>query len=143
MTVSRCRLDRAVADLGESVIVKRGRAAGELRSGRQMMRNEIGALRFLTMQNLALGPRLIAAAAARGVAIMEDLGDGPSLEDLLFGQDRQLAPAGLVVFGTALGQLHAATAGRADAFLASRNRTGATPSALEPAGAYGLSFRSS
>ncbi len=85
VTVSRCRLDRAVSGLGDSVIVKRGRAAGEPRSDGQMMRNEIGALRFLTMQNLALGPRLIAADAARGVAIMEDLGDGPSLGDLLFG----------------------------------------------------------
>jgi hypothetical protein len=139
-TVWRCTLDRAIAGLGESVIVKRGRAAGELRSEGQMMRNEIAALLFLTANDLPFGPRLIAADAARGVAIMEDLGDGPSLEDLLFGQDRQVALDGLVAFGAALGRLHAATAGRAGAFLASRDRSGATPSALEPAGAYGLSF---
>lgn len=143
VTVIRCRLDRAVTGLGESVILKRGRAAGELRSDGQMMRNEIAALRFLTANGLPFGPRFIASDAARGVAIMEDLGDGPSLEDRLFGQDRQAAVAGLVSFGTALGQLHAATAGRAGAFLASRNRTDATSSTLEPAGAFGLGFRSS
>lgn len=139
-TVVRCRLDRPLAGLVSSVIVKRGRAAGELRSDGQMMRNEIAALRFLTTHELAFGPRLITADGAVSLAVMEDLGDGPSLEDLLFARDRQAAMDGLVTFGDALGRLHAATAGRADAFLASRDRSGATPSALEPAGAHGLSF---
>jgi len=142
-TVFRCILADPLLDLGDSVIVKRGRAAGELRSDGQMMRNEIEALRFLTMHDLALGPRLIAADAACGVAIMEDLGDGPSLEDLLFGGDRRAAVEGLVAFGTALGQLHAATAGRAEAFLAAQCRQGSTQSAWEPAGAFGISFSSS
>lgn len=139
-TVFRCHLDRAIGDLGRTVIFKRGRAVGEPRSEGQMMRREIAALRFLTANALPFGPRSIAADAAESLAIMEDLGDGPSLEELLFGTDRQAALDGLVAFGDALGRLHAATAGRADAFLASRARTGATPSALEPAGAHGLSF---
>lgn len=142
-TVVRCGLDVPIPDLGASVIVKRGRAAGEFRSEATMMRNEIAALGFLTDHTLPFGPRMIAYAAAAGIVVMEDLGDGPSLEDLLFGNDRRAAVDGLIAFGIALGELHAATAGRADAFLAAQGRQSSAQLTWEPVAAFGVGFRSS
>jgi len=141
-TVFRASLDRPLGDLGESVIVKRGRAAGEFRSETAMMRNEIAALRFLTDHALPFGPRFIAHDPATGIVVMEDLGDGASLEDLLFSNDRRAAIDGLVALGTALGELHAATAGRASEFLAAQGRQGSGQPSWEPAGAFGISFDS-
>lgn len=142
-TVFRCTLDRAATGLGTSVIVKRARAAGASRSDAAMMRNEVTALRFLTENGLRFGPRFITSDETERLVIMEDLGDGDTLEDVLFGDDRQAAIDGLVAFGQALGELHAATAGRAGAFLTARNRRAPDQTTWEPAGAFDLSFRSS
>jgi len=142
-TVFRCTMARPFDDLGESVIVKRGRGAGEFRSEAAMMQNEIAALRFLTANELPFGPRFITCDIEAGIVVMEDLGDGPSLEDLLFDDDPRAAIDGLVAFGTALGELHAATAGHADAFLTAQGQQGSGWIGSEAVGPMGTSYRSS
>lgn len=55
-----------------------------------------------------VGPELI--GVGHGVLVMEDLGSGPSVADLLLGTDSEAARAGLVNWATALGHVAAATA---------------------------------
>ncbi|GAB3424278.1 phosphotransferase [Flindersiella endophytica] len=48
------------------------------------------------------------------LVIQTDLGDWPSLQDLLVADDPEAATAGMVALGTAVGRLHASTLGRRD-----------------------------
>lgn len=107
---------RATVDVGCTVIVKRRRDAGEFRAEPAFLRNEITALRFLDDRASRLAPRLVAADDASGLIVMEDLGDGPSLEDVLFADDPSAASDALVTFATGLADLHTATVGDAEAF---------------------------
>jgi hypothetical protein len=63
-----------------------------------------------------LGPRLYGGDRAAGLMVMEDLGEGGCLADLLFGADPVRAKAGLVEAAATLGQLHAASLGRAEEY---------------------------
>jgi hypothetical protein len=127
-TVFRCTLDRPTNGLGRSVIVKRGRAPGEHRSDGAMMRTEIAARRFLAANRLALSPEFIASDADERLVIVEDLGNGPSLEDLLFGGDRRAVVDGLIASGQ-----------RPTRSSRLSRRQGSAQSAWEPVGAFGLS----
>lgn len=122
-TVFRVTFDSAVSPRVNSAIVKRKRAAGSWRSDQSLLLNEIAALQFLAEVSPASAPHLIAADAA-GMIVMEDLGYGPSLEDVLFGQQRGEASTGLLAFATALGEMHAATAGTVEAYHRRRERLG-------------------
>jgi hypothetical protein len=62
------------------------------------------------------GPRFYGGDRARGFFVIEDLGDGGSLADLLLGDDPARAEQGLLAFAAALGRMHAATIGQADTF---------------------------
>ncbi len=59
----------------------------------------------------AVAPAFYGADLDRGLVLLEDLGDGPSLADLLLGDDAIKAEEGLVAFASSLGRLHALTAG--------------------------------
>jgi hypothetical protein len=63
-----------------------------------------------------LGPRLYGGDRAAGLIVMEDLGEGGCLADLLFGADPVRAEAGLVEAAATVGQLHAASLGRAEEY---------------------------
>lgn len=110
-TVFRAVFDRDIGPSGTSAIVKRRREAGAWRSEISLSHNEIAALRFLSGQGVTVAPQVIASDDTAGIVVMEDLGSGPSLEDVLFDHDSRAATAALVAFGTALGEMHAATAG--------------------------------
>ena len=56
-------------------------------------------------------PRVIGYASNLGLVILEDLGDCPSLADLLLGTDAAAAERGLVAWARTLGAIHAASAG--------------------------------
>ena len=79
-------------------------------------------------------PHPYAADAAAGLLVMEDLGDGASLAEVLQGHDSPAAEAALVAFAGALGRLHGATAGRRADYGALRRRT-APPGQREDDGA--------
>jgi len=110
-TVFRAIFDRDVGPSGTSAIVKRRREAGTWRSEISLSHNEIAALQFLSGQGVTVAPQVIASDDTAGIIVMEDLGSGPSLADMLFNHDSRAATAALVAFGTALGEMHAATAG--------------------------------
>lgn len=119
--ITRCAIADDTGAAG-SVIVKLRRPESHSRSAPQGLRNERAALEFLTSIGGAFGPRLL--AADDGMLIMEDLGAGPALEDLLVGSDAVAAEDGLVAFAIALGRLHAITMGHAEEFYALRRRLG-------------------
>lgn len=75
--------------------------------------NETAALRFLDGR---LAPRLYAASG--DVVVMEDLGTGPSLDTVLLSGDAEAATGALLAYATALGRLHASTAGREEEYYA-------------------------
>ncbi|MGS2617351.1 hypothetical protein ACVCAH_22930 [Micromonospora sp. LZ34] len=96
-----------------SVVVKTGRP-DRARPGDPV--RERVALQFLAEVGCAVGPRLIAHDDRLGLLVLEDLGAGPGLEDLLVGTDPDAATRGFVALAQAAGRLHAATRERAEAF---------------------------
>jgi hypothetical protein len=90
---------RVQGDAGRSVVLKRRRGPA------QTFGVELAALEYLNQMPVPVAPRLVAADAAAGVLLMEDLGPGPSLADALLGGDRERAAAGLVSYAETLGTL--------------------------------------
>jgi len=107
-----------------SVIVKLRRPESLTRSAPAQFYNERAALEFLTTIGSDSGPRLLAADDAAGLLVMEDLGTGPALEDLLVGSDFSSAEQGFVAFARALGRMHATSAGHADEYYRLRSTLG-------------------
>jgi hypothetical protein len=62
-----------------------------------------------------ISPRYYGGDTAHGFFIMEDLGEHRSLVEPLLHGNRAGAESGLLKYGTCLGRLHAATAGKAEA----------------------------
>jgi hypothetical protein len=69
-------------------------------------RSEVLALRMLPH---TVSPNLL--ASSDDIMIMEDLGDGPSVADLLLGTDATAAHTALVLWARSLGRIAAATSG--------------------------------
>ena len=98
--------------------------------------NEWAGLRFLNaLPDTAPGPRLYGGDRQAAVLVMEDLGDGPCLADLLQGDDQAAAITACEQYAAGLGRLHAATAGRVDAYREQREALGAPILPHEQAGA--------
>jgi hypothetical protein len=123
-TVVRCRDELS----GESVIVKRyvpfpdehpQRAWAEWGNA-----NEHAGLRYLGELGLEppIAPAFIGGDDAGTIALIEDLGDGPSLDKLLLGDDPVAASEALVGFARTLGRMHAATRGRIEEYREVRSR---------------------
>lgn len=113
--VARCFVQGAGL---ESVVVK---TAEMDRAG---VADEHAALELLGRIAPSSAARLLAADAAHGVLVLEDLGDGPSLATMLLGGDPQVARTALVSHASALGRLHAVTIGRAEEFYEIRRALG-------------------
>lgn len=108
------RVLRCTADDGRTVIVKMRRPPGDSRR-RDGFHRELSALLLLAELGCDAGPRLLATDDSAGLLVLEDLGEGPALEDLLVGADPQAATAGFVALAEAVGRMHTATLGQADA----------------------------
>ena len=108
------RVLRCTADDGRRVIVKMRRPPGDLRQ-RDGFHREFSALLLLAELGCDAGPRLLATDDSAGLLVLEDLGEGPALEDLLVGADPRAATAGFVALAEAVGRMHAATLGQAGA----------------------------
>ncbi|MEU6129169.1 hypothetical protein ABZ805_08340 [Saccharopolyspora sp. NPDC047091] len=74
---------------------------------------------------IRVGPELIAHDAERRLLVLEDLGRGSTLEDVLFGEDPRAAERALLAWARALGRLHTTLAGREADFEALMRRVGA------------------
>ncbi len=72
------------------------------------------------------GATLVAHDVADRVLVLEDLGTGSTLADVISDPDPSVARRGLTAWAQALGRVHAATAGREDDFAALLRRTGRT-----------------
>jgi hypothetical protein len=107
-TVLRCRDDRG------TVVVKAYRRASDALSA---FTAEAAGLAFG-----AAGPRLLAVDAGFPLVVMEDLGSGPSLADLLLGDDPGAASAAVLTWARGLGRLAADTVGREPEFATLRAR---------------------
>ncbi|MEW1914874.1 hypothetical protein AB0442_42035 [Kitasatospora sp. NPDC085895] len=98
-TVLRCR-----TATGSSVIVK---AFADEPEARRAYTGETAGLSL----GLA-GPKLLAADPARRLLVMTDLGDAPTLADLLLGTDPKAAERGLLEWARGLGRLAACSVPR-------------------------------
>lgn len=98
---------------GRSVVLKRRGGQEEDDAGGGGFETELAALELLSGMPVPVAPRLLGADADAGILIMEDLGQGVSLADLLLTGGRERAEAGLIAYARALGSMHAWTMRRA------------------------------
>jgi hypothetical protein len=106
------RILRCTADDGRTVVVKMRRAPGDPRR-RDGFRRELMSLLLLAELGCDAGPRLLATDDSAGLLVLEDLGCGPALEDLLVGDDPDAATAAFVALAEAVARMHVATLGQA------------------------------
>lgn len=109
---------------GRTVIVRTHRSRGGWRTAPEYLINDYAATALLNSLGGAFCARLHGVDLAAGVQVTEDLGTGPSLDDLLTGADAAAASAGLVAWARALGDLHARTVGHAEEYDQLRARLG-------------------
>lgn len=136
--VTRCTIEGDTGAVPGSVIVKVRRPEVHRRSEPERLHRERAALEFLTSIGSAVGPRLLADDDEAGILVMEDLGTGPALEDLLLGSDAPVAEHGLVAFAGTLGRMHATTAGRAAEYYQVRSRRGPVDPAFDRISILGI-----
>ena len=132
-TVLRCTVhsQNPFARLPGTVIVTRREvnpeAAPDKFDQSILFRNEWASLDFLTSltSQARLGPRLIASDRQIGLVVLEDLGSVQTVQDVLYGPDRQAAMDALLGMGRKLGQIQNKTFGRESEFLSSQAALGA------------------
>jgi hypothetical protein len=78
-----------------------------------------------------LTPRCYAGDRAAGVVVMEDLGQGQGIDDLLLGDDPRAAAAALIELATMLGRMHALTMGKESLYNRIREGLGPHPQNTE------------
>ena len=98
-----------------SVVVKTQRPHDHWRGTDTIMR-ERAALLLLQQLGCTVAPRLLAAEHDVGFVVLEDLGAGPAVEDVLVGDDRPAAIRAYLAHALALADLQSATVGHADSF---------------------------
>jgi hypothetical protein len=112
--VLRCRVPAGAGrGIGDTVVVKSYPMNEE---GAEGYAAEAAGLEFTTGSDT--GPDLLAADPSERLIVMTDLGDAPSLADLLLGSSAGPARAGLLDWAVASGALAARTAGRDREFAA-------------------------
>ncbi|HZT95828.1 MAG TPA: hypothetical protein VFB34_03215 [Chloroflexota bacterium] len=126
--VLRCRVEEGSQEIGESVVVKRAlRSKAEETDGRRAAERfdkEVVGLTFLHRLSVSRPPvpKLLATEPQELLIVMEDLGRGTSLADLLTADDPGAATEALLTYAASLGRLHAATAGREAEYVAAGGR---------------------
>jgi hypothetical protein len=131
--VWRCPVADGPSMLGASVVVK------HFKNQPERGLDDWASLDFLTglATDPAVAPSFLAGDRAAGVFVMEDLGPGRTLEDLLLAGDERLAAEALAHLAVQTARLHGATLQRRDGFdrlrdgLASRASTPIARAAAE------------
>jgi aminoglycoside/choline kinase family phosphotransferase len=92
-----------------------------------LFRNEWASLDFLTSRtgDVRIAPRLYASDFQEGWVALEDLGDHSSVQQVLYGGDRQAAVDALVGMGRTLGKLQGITNGCENHFTVRQKALGA------------------
>jgi hypothetical protein len=133
--VLRCAVLEAGGAMPSSVILKRAQSrpehpydpeSGESGSPAWRLFNDWAGAEFLSgvSGDPPLCPRFYGGDRAVGLIVLEDLGEGDSLADLLLGRDPRRAEQGLLAFAGTLGRMHAATIGHGEEFARLRQQLG-------------------
>lgn len=127
--VYRCRVMSGPATAPPTVIVKQAtHAYGDTFDGAVdgNVWNDWAGLQFVSaVASDVASPQVYAGDPATGLIVLEDLGDRPSLGDILAGADDEKAADSLIRYGAMLGTLHARTRGQEHAFHRMRAGLGA------------------
>jgi hypothetical protein len=121
--VFRMRLVEGSAHAPTSVIVKRAAVgsdeiydptAGAFPAPAWRLFNDWAGLAFLDQVagSNPIAPRLYGGDRSTGLIVLEDLGTGETLDQVLLARDAQAAERGLVELAALLGRMHALTVGR-------------------------------
>jgi hypothetical protein len=110
--VLRCAVGSDNAALPDSVILK------HIKQQSDCGYDDWAGVEFLSRveANPPFAPRFLGGDPSAGFFIMEDLGPGQTLEDLLLGTDRAAAEEALLGLAATVGRMHAATKGREDEY---------------------------
>jgi hypothetical protein len=111
--IRRCVASSASGRTATSVIVKTQRPASHWRGGNTIPR-EWAALTLLTELGANVGPRVL--AHGEDFLVLEDLGRGPAVEDLLVGDDPAAATEALVALARSVAAMQAVSLGHELAF---------------------------
>ena len=125
-TVLRCKVDSEGAEtqLPSTLIVKQRVLDRAIKPDQfdqvVLFRNEWASLDFLAFVSNedVPGPRRFASDREAGLVIMEDLGSVQTVQDVLYGNDRQAAIKALVGMGRAMGYIQGISFGRESDFTA-------------------------
>ncbi|NKB69877.1 MAG: hypothetical protein GKR89_22625 [Candidatus Latescibacteria bacterium] len=132
----RCRVVDPFSDIPASVVVKQISGSEkdvydvDLTEGpAARLFNEWAGLEFLdqVVGDISLTPRFYGGNREKGVVVMEDLGAGIKINDLLGKADPVSAEKGLVRLSETFGKMHALTIGKEDVYHRIRNRLGPRP----------------
>jgi hypothetical protein len=147
--VLRCRVEGEPSDLPASLILKQALGDAERAydpedappfSPAWRFFNDWTGAEFLSAVSAPgappVCPRFYGGDRAAGFVLLEDLGEGESLADLLQGADPVRAEQALLAFATTLGRMHAATIGREAEYLRRRRALGAPEEAAPEGAAY-------
>lgn len=92
--------------------------------------NDWAASLFLSECDYHGAPRNFGGDAELGFVVLEDLGDTRGLDEVLQHESAETATAALVAMARAVGEMHAATVGKAARFAEIRHRLGYRPAEL-------------
>ena len=143
--VLRCRVRTSPEDAPMSVVVKQVLAHDDdvydpdsLEGPAVRLFNDWAGVQFLSdvTDGTSLTPRFYGGDSERGLVVIEDLGDGERLDELLLGDAPTDAEVGLIEFATVLGRMHALTVGKRAEY--ERVRNGLGPRWQSPSTAEGL-----
>lgn len=127
-TVLRARASVTDGAIPGSVIIKQATDTTfdhpDHRGAPQRFLNEWAALSFLHEIGVRVAPAVLAADQDRGFLVLEDLGDLPDLQSVLFGADGGEARRGLVELGRLMGEMQAASHGLEARFLLAQEALG-------------------
>lgn len=147
--VVRCRVSAGPPKAPASVIVKAAvgednqpfdAADGTHEGPAWRLFNEWASTRFLDLlpADPPLGARLLGGDRTAGLLVLEDLGPGQALADVLQGDDRGRTEEALLSYAASLGRMHALTAGRDAAWARLRSEMGGGGTPREPEGVHWL-----
>ena len=132
--VARCRIAGNHADLPLNVIVKKWELQGEASEFQappspERFYREQDSLQFLSklLADNSLAPRVLASDRSAGLLIMEDLGDNPTVQDILFDDNVQNAQQRLIQVAKQMARLHGASLGQEGEFDAITQGSAAMP----------------
>ncbi|GAB2752995.1 hypothetical protein GCM10027174_30360 [Salinifilum aidingensis] len=110
--VLRVRVVESPFDLPRTLVVKHYGACPE-QARSDPFAHEAASCQLTTALSpgARVGPELIAHDAAQRILVLEDLGRGSTLADVLFADDARAAERSLLAWARALGKLHSTTAG--------------------------------